>query len=58
MILMYFNDASEYQISDLLTKSTVSKDELLKNILPLVGNTLLIRNQDTFMLNREFNSKK
>lgn len=59
MILDFYNLKKEYKPSELIETSGLSKDEILRNLIPLEKEKILLKTGvNTFLLNFEFSSKR
>ncbi|TNV74015.1 hypothetical protein FGO68_gene4019 [Halteria grandinella] len=59
MILDFYNFKKEYKPSELIETSGLSKDEILRNLIPLEKEKILLKTgANTFQLNFEFSSKR
>ncbi|CAK65915.1 unnamed protein product (macronuclear) [Paramecium tetraurelia] len=58
MILDLFNKQKSYKASDFIQLSGLSKDEIIRNLIPLEKEKILLLNQGVYSVNHEFESKK
>ncbi|CAD8063772.1 unnamed protein product [Paramecium sonneborni] len=58
MILDFFNNQQTYKITELIQISGLSKDEIIRNLIPLEKEKLLLLDQGMYFVNNQFESKK
>ncbi|CAD8142664.1 unnamed protein product [Paramecium pentaurelia] len=58
MILDLFNNQKSYKAQEFIQLSGLSKDEIIRNLIPLEKEKILILDQGTYSVNYEFESKK